>query len=113
MFEQLHSALENYSLSTDQIGVAHTHNAFETVIQAILVALYYIDMDSQICMTLRHTCDKLEQAVRELDDQEAETGKLDNQEAKTRKGNNLDRSYTSCLTRKYTLWDDEDEQDMV
>ncbi len=113
VFEQLRSALENYPLFTDQVGVAHTCNTLETAIQAILVALYHTDMDSQVCMTLRHTCDKLEQAIRELDDQEAETGKLDNQEAKTGKGNDLDRGYISCLTRKYTLWDNKDEQDMV
>ncbi len=113
VFEQLRSALENYPLSTDQVGVAHTRNALETAIQAVLVALYHTGVDSRVRVTLRHTRDKLEQAVRELDDQEAETGKLDDQEAKTGKGSDLDRGYTSRLTREYTPWDDEDEQDVV
>ncbi len=66
-------------------------------------------MDSQMCVILRYTCNKLEQAIQELDNQEAETGKLDDQEAKTRKGNDLDQGYISCLTCEYTPWDNEDE----
>ncbi len=52
MFEQLHSTFENYPLSTNQIGVVHIHNILETIIQAILVTLYHIDVDSQMYMTL-------------------------------------------------------------
>ncbi len=60
VFEQFCSAFENYSLFTNQIGVVYICNIFETTIQVILVALYYMGMDSQICVILLHICDKLE-----------------------------------------------------